>query len=152
MGTRVEAWMDDVPQQFDLHPDRVFLAPLMGIDGRLLARMVGEHLGTPLAPGEDEEHRQGGRRALLASSTPSPAVARRDRGLGHGSTSSGLPWAIATSSRPDEAVASVGALGLARPPLVVDGHDVEHAKPAPDLLLKAAEQLDVDPSGHLVRR
>ena len=56
-----------------------------------------------------------------------------------------MPWAIATSSRPDEAVASVGSLGLARQPLVIDGSDVEHAKPAPDLLLKGAHQLDVAP-------
>jgi phosphoglycolate phosphatase len=44
-------------------------------------------------------------------------------------------------------VASVGALGLERRPLVVDGHDVAHAKPAPDLLLKAAEELGIDPAG-----
>jgi beta-phosphoglucomutase-like phosphatase (HAD superfamily) len=56
-----------------------------------------------------------------------------------------MPWAIATSSRPEEAVASVGSLGLAHQPLVVDGSDVEHAKPAPDLLLKGAHQLAVEP-------
>ena len=56
-----------------------------------------------------------------------------------------MPWAIATSSRPEEAVASVGSLGLAHHPLVIDGSDVEHAKPAPDLLLKGAHQLDVAP-------
>ena len=31
-------------------------------------------------------------------------------------------------------------------PLVIDGSDVEHAKPAPDLLLKGAHQLDVAPA------
>jgi phosphoglycolate phosphatase len=31
-------------------------------------------------------------------------------------------------------------------PIICDGADVEHAKPAPDLLLKAAGLLDVDPA------
>src|SRR5699024_1836476 len=54
-------------------------------------------------------------------------------------------WAIATSSRRDQTTASVEALGLGEPPRIVDGSHVEHAKPAPDLLLRAAEELDVAP-------
>jgi HAD superfamily hydrolase (TIGR01509 family) len=144
VGTRVDSWMDTFPR-FGLEPDRVYLAPLMGIDGRLLARMVGEHLGRPLDHGMDEEiDRAAGERfsELNARPRPLPGVAEVFARLDE----LGLPWAIATSSRPDEAVASVGALGLAYAPLVVDGHDVEHAKPAPDLLLKAAEELAVDPA------
>jgi len=145
VSIRVESWMETFPH-FDLHPDRVFLAPLMGIDGRLLARIVGEHLGRPLAPGEDEEIDKAAGALfseLNAHPRPLPGVADILARLDE----LGLPWAIATSSRPDEAVASVGALGLARQPLVVDGHDVAHAKPAPDLLLKAAEELHVEPAG-----
>ncbi len=37
--------------------------------------------------------------------------------------------------------ASIAALRLPAEPLVVDGSHVEHAKPAPDLLLLAAERL-----------
>ena len=55
-----------------------------------------------------------------------------------------IPWAIATSSsHADQVRASVAALRLAEPPVVVDGSHVEHAKPAPDLFLHAAERLAV---------
>ncbi|HLE59659.1 MAG TPA: HAD-IA family hydrolase, partial [Candidatus Limnocylindria bacterium] len=74
---------------------------------------------------------------------PRPLAGARD--LLSGLDAAGLRWAIATSSRRDQVAASVGALALARPPLVVDGTHVEHAKPAPDLLLLAARTLDVAP-------
>jgi HAD superfamily hydrolase (TIGR01509 family) len=54
-----------------------------------------------------------------------------------------IPWAIATSSRPEQVSVSVAALALAREPLVVDGLAVERAKPEPDLLMAAAERLGV---------
>jgi phosphoglycolate phosphatase-like HAD superfamily hydrolase len=41
---------------------------------------------------------------------------------------------------------SIKALNLAKPPTIVDGSRVEHAKPAPDLLLFAARELGVEPS------
>ena len=40
---------------------------------------------------------------------------------------------------------SVAALGLAHQPRIVDGSAVERAKPAPDLLLLAADRLGVRP-------
>jgi beta-phosphoglucomutase-like phosphatase (HAD superfamily) len=40
----------------------------------------------------------------------------------------------------------VEALGLAHEPMVVDASHVKHAKPEPDLLLYAADQLSVDPA------
>ncbi len=58
----------------------------------------------------------------------------------------GRPWAIATSSRREQVGASINALKLHREPTIVDGSDVDHAKPAPDLLLAAARILDVEPS------
>jgi HAD superfamily hydrolase (TIGR01509 family) len=145
VGTRVQAWMAAFPG-FGIEPDPTFLPPLMGSDGRLLARMVAEHAGVTLEPGIDEEiDRVAGEHFSEMNRRPRPlpgvadVVAWLDR--------EGLPWAIATSSRPDEALASVAALDLARAPVVVDGSDVEHAKPAPDLLLKAAHVLDVEPGG-----
>jgi HAD superfamily hydrolase (TIGR01509 family) len=145
VGTRVQAWMAAFPD-FGIEPDPAFLAPLMGSDGHLLARMVAEHAGVSLQPGVDEDiDRVAGQHFSELNRHPRPlegvadVVAWLDR--------RGLPWAIATSSRPDEALASVAALGLARPPVVVDGSDVEHAKPAPDLLLKAAHVLAVDADG-----
>ena len=44
-----------------------------------------------------------------------------------------------------EVATSVNALGLAHEPDIVDASHVEHAKPEPDLLLRAAEELEVHP-------
>jgi phosphoglycolate phosphatase-like HAD superfamily hydrolase len=41
--------------------------------------------------------------------------------------------------------ASVDALELPRQPHITDGSHVEHAKPAPDLLLHAAQELELSP-------
>lgn len=143
VGTRVQAWMAAFPD-FGIEPDPAFLAPLMGSDGHLLARMVAEHAGVSLEPGVDEDiDRVAGQHFSELNRHPRqlPGVADVVAWLDRQS----LPWAIATSSRPDEALASVAALALAKAPVVVDGSDVEHAKPAPDLLLKAAHVLDVEP-------
>ena len=40
----------------------------------------------------------------------------------------------------------MASLQLRAMPLICDGADVEHAKPAPDLLIKAASLLDVEPA------
>ena len=57
-----------------------------------------------------------------------------------------LRWAIATSSRKAQVTASVASLGLRAEPMIVDASHVEHAKPEPDLLLLAADQLGVAPA------
>jgi HAD superfamily hydrolase (TIGR01509 family) len=143
VGVRVQAWTDTFPK-FGIEPDPAFLPPLMGSDGRLLARMVAEHSGVALAPGMDEDiDRLAGERFGELNRHPRPLRGAAEI-LGW-LDQAGLAWAIATSSRPEEALASVSALGLRRSPLVIDGGDVEHAKPAPDLLLKAAGKLATDP-------
>ena len=43
-------------------PDPAYLAPLMGSDGKLLARMVAEHYDIKLQPGDDAEIDIQGRR------------------------------------------------------------------------------------------
>ncbi|HEX6474535.1 MAG TPA: HAD family hydrolase, partial [Candidatus Limnocylindria bacterium] len=58
----------------------------------------------------------------------------------------GWPWAIATSSRREQVGTSLASLDLGRDPTIVDGSSVQHAKPAPDLLLAAAEALQQPPS------
>ncbi|HET7168038.1 MAG TPA: HAD-IA family hydrolase, partial [Candidatus Limnocylindrales bacterium] len=58
----------------------------------------------------------------------------------------GIRWSIATSSRKDQVATSVEALGLDTEPSIVDASHVEHAKPEPDLLFLAAEQLGVEPA------
>lgn len=143
VGTRVESWLE-VFADFDIHVDRAYLAPLIGTDGKLLARMGAEHTGVALTPGGDADiERLAGERFAELNQAPRPLTGAAAT-LAHLDTIE-MPWAIATSSRPEEAVASVGSLGLAHHPLVIDGSDVEHAKPAPDLLLKGAHQLDVAP-------
>jgi HAD superfamily hydrolase (TIGR01509 family) len=59
---------------------------------------------------------------------------------------SGRRWAIATSSRREQVDASIKALARSRRPIVIDGSNVDRAKPAPDLLLFAARELGVEPS------
>ena len=49
VGTRVDSWMAVFPR-FGIDPDPAFLAPLMGSDGKLLARMVAERYEVELSP------------------------------------------------------------------------------------------------------
>jgi HAD superfamily hydrolase (TIGR01509 family) len=144
VGTRIDAW-EAVFSEFGIPAERARLGPMIGIDGRRFAREVAEAAGMPLVDGRDEEidHRAGElfderNRRPRPLSGARRALARLD--------ASGVTWAIATSSRPDQVAASVAALGLPHPPRVVDGSRVEHAKPAPDLLLLAAQELGCDPT------
>jgi beta-phosphoglucomutase-like phosphatase (HAD superfamily) len=144
VGTRVDAWMAVFPR-FGIDPDPEFLAPLMGSDGKYLARLTAEQYGVELEPGQDAliDQLAGSEfRARNADPHALPAAASLLESL----TGRGIPWAVATSSLPEDAVASVQALGLPSQPVICDGGDVEHAKPAPDLLKKAAGMLEVDPS------
>jgi HAD superfamily hydrolase (TIGR01509 family) len=144
VGTRVDSWMAVFPK-FGIDPDPEFLAPLMGSDGKYLARMVAEHYGVDLKPGDGaridieagEEFR-----VLNAHPRSLPAAAEILESL----TDRDMPWAVATSSLPDDARESVESLRLRSMPIICDGADVEHAKPAPDLLIKAAGLLDVEPA------
>jgi HAD superfamily hydrolase (TIGR01509 family) len=144
VGTRVDSWMAVFPR-FGIEPEPAFLAPLMGSDGKYLARMTAEHYGVQLTPGGDIEiDRQAGAEFRVRNANPQalPAVVPLLEWL----SDQGVQWAVATSSLPDEARESVTALGLRSMPLICDGAGVEHAKPAPDLLLKAAQLLGVDPA------
>ena len=57
-----------------------------------------------------------------------------------------LPHVQMVPPQPEQVQTSVSALGLADEPEIVDGSHVEHAKPAPDLLLLAAERLGLPPA------
>jgi HAD superfamily hydrolase (TIGR01509 family) len=143
VGTRVHSWMAVFPR-FGIQPEPEFLAPLMGSDGKLLARMVAEHYGVELRPGDDAQiDIEAGLEFRVLNAQPRALPAARD--ILESLTDQGLPWAVATSSLPDDARESVQSLGLRAMPLICDGADVEHAKPAPDLLLKAAGLLQVEP-------
>lgn len=144
VGTRVHSWMAVFPR-FGIEPEPEFLAPLMGSDGKLLARMVAEHYGVELGPGDDAQiDIEAGIEFRVLNAHPRALPAARE--ILESLTDQGIRWAVATSSLPDDARESVQSLGLRAMPLICDGADVEHAKPAPDLLLKAAGLLDVEPA------
>ncbi len=144
VDTRIRAWLA-VFAEFDVPASRDQVAPLIGSDGRLLARQVAEDAGIELPPGRDEEiDRRCGEIYERLNRDPRPLPGVRDflRAL----HAKDLPWAIATSSRREQVGTSVDALGLDADPHIVDGSHVDNAKPAPDLLLLAARELGVDPA------
>jgi HAD superfamily hydrolase (TIGR01509 family) len=142
--TRIQAWLAALEEAgFPTTHER--LGPLIGLDGKRLAREIAALAGVTL----DEEHagaidKRSGEiyEGLNHSPRPLPGV----RELVAAIEARGLRWAIATSSRKAQVETSVNALGLDAEPKVVDASHVEHAKPEPDLLLRAAEELDVDPT------
>ncbi len=141
--TRIRAWLA-VFAEFDIPARRDQVAVLIGADGRRLAREVASDAGLELPQGRDEEiDRRSGEiySRLNRQPRPLPGVAELLGRLDERE----IRWAIATSSRKEQVGPSVDALGLSQPPRVVDGSHVEQAKPAPDLLLRAAEELEVAP-------
>jgi HAD superfamily hydrolase (TIGR01509 family) len=141
--TRIDAWLDAL-EEAGLPTTRDRLGPLIGVDGKRLAREIAAVAGSPIdderaeaidkRSGEIYERRNHDPRALAGVREAVDAIEAR-----------GIAWSIATSSRKDQVTASVAALGLEREPTIVDASHVEHAKPEPDLLLLAAEQLGIEP-------
>jgi len=141
--TRIRAWLA-VFAEYDIPATHDQVAPLIGSDGKLLARRVAEEADIRLPDGRNEEiDRRSGEIYGRLNRDPRPLPGARD--FLELLDATGVPWAIATSSRREQVGHSVGALGLAAPPTIVDGSHVAHAKPAPDLLLLAARELGVAP-------
>jgi HAD superfamily hydrolase (TIGR01509 family) len=142
---RITAWLTVFDEE-RIPADRPHVAELIGLDGKRLAHEVAARAGMTLEPGRDE--------AIDARcGVIFEELNRRPRPL-HGVDhllgrleAAGIRWAIATSSRREQIATSVEALELSRPPLIIDGLHVEHAKPAPDLLLLAARELHAEPTG-----
>jgi HAD superfamily hydrolase (TIGR01509 family) len=142
--TRIRAWLQ-VFAEVGIETDADRVAPLIGSDGRYLARRVAEAAGTPIGEQRAEAiDRRAGEIYEGLNLDPRPLPGARE--LLIRLDERGLPWAIATSSRKEQVAASVSTLRLPREPTIVDGSHVEHAKPAPDLLLVAARELGVEPS------
>jgi HAD superfamily hydrolase (TIGR01509 family) len=142
--TRILAW-ERALAGAHLPTGRDGLAPLIGLDGKRLAREVGALAGRPIdEAGAEEIDRQSGEiyARLNDSPRPLPGVRRLLAELDR----RGVAWAIATSSRKEQVTGSVAALGLEQEPTIVDASHVKHAKPEPDLLLLAAKQLDIEPA------
>jgi pyrophosphatase PpaX len=120
------------------------VARLIGADGKRLAHEIAETDGKSLDEhaAEEIDKRSG---EIFNELNTSPRPTRGARPLLLALAASSLPWAIATSSRREQVKTSVDALRLPESPKIVDGSHVEHAKPAPDLLLLAARELAVKP-------
>ena len=140
---RIDGWVEALGK-FGLHTTAGEVGPMIGMDGKRLAREVARRAGRSLtedeveamdrAAGEAFDHRNGAPRPLPGLDEALAAIEL-----------AGAKWVIATSSRAAQVRSSVAALGLREAPDVVDGSHVEHAKPAPDLLLLAARRLGVAP-------
>jgi len=142
--TRIAAWSVAL-REAGLPFERSQLAGLIGSDGKHVATEVARAAGLPIDEARAEEiDRRSGTiyDELNTDPRPLPGVVALLRAVDR----SGLPWAIATSSRREQVAASVSALRLATVPAIVDGSSVARAKPAPDLLLHAADVLGVQPA------
>jgi HAD superfamily hydrolase (TIGR01509 family) len=120
------------------------VAPLIGMDGKRLAREVAREAGRSLSEKETEaiDHAAGAAfDRLNREPEPLPGVEEVLAAV----KAVGAKWLIATSSRAAQVRGSVAALGLDDEPEIVDGSHVEHAKPAPDLLLLAAQRIGLPP-------
>ena len=140
---RIEAWTA-VFDELGIPSTRAQLAPMIGMDGRQLARDVAAAAGRKLTDERAEAiDRRAGELFDLHNRDPRPLPGARE--LLRAVDERGLTWAIATSSRREQVAASIAALGLGNEPRIVDGSRVERAKPAPDLLLLGARELRVAP-------
>jgi HAD superfamily hydrolase (TIGR01509 family) len=142
--TRIRAWLAVFAEE-GIPASREHVAALIGSDGRRLAREVADRADRPLGDGRDESiDARAGELYEGLNRDPRPLPGARE--LLEGLERRSIRWAIATSSRRAQVGASVAALQLSSVPTVVDGTGVEHAKPAPDLLLQAAASLGVEPA------
>jgi HAD superfamily hydrolase (TIGR01509 family) len=141
--TRIAAWIETF-EEVGMPTDRDTLVPLIGLDGRRLARELAALAGRPIDFDRSEAiDKRSGEIYERRNADPKPLPGVRQ--LIDTIEAAGLPWSIATSSRKDQVGTSVDALGLDHEPRIVDASHVQNAKPEPDLLLRAAEELDLDP-------
>ena len=142
--TRIVAWLRTFEEQ-RIPAHRMLVARLIGSDGRRLARVVAEAAGQSLDADRVEEiDRRAGDIYSDLNVDPKPLPGALE--LLHTLDKNQQRWAIATSSRREQVDASIKALARSTRPIVIDGSNVAHAKPAPDLLLFAARELGVEPS------
>jgi HAD superfamily hydrolase (TIGR01509 family) len=144
VATRIDAWREALAEA-GLPTTRDQLAPLIGLDGKRLAREIAAFAGEPIDEARSEaiDRRSGEIYELL---NRSPRALPGVRRLVDAIEENQIAWAIATSSRKEQVATSVAALGLPGEPTIVDASHVKHAKPEPDLLLLAAKELGVEPA------
>jgi HAD superfamily hydrolase (TIGR01509 family) len=141
---RIEGWVEAL-EAVGIAARHEAIAPMIGMDGRRLAREVAAAGGRALSDPETETIDRAAGAAfdrLNVRPRPLPGVREALAAI----EDAGLPWVIATSSRKEQVTVSVAALGLSNAPEITDGSHVRHAKPAPDLLLLAAKTLGIEPA------
>ncbi|HVQ23120.1 MAG TPA: HAD family hydrolase [Candidatus Saccharimonadia bacterium] len=144
VGLRIEGWLAAFAEM-SIDADAQRVGGLVGADGKRLARDVATAAAATMS--EDEiaaiDRRAGD---LFSDLNIDPRPLPGARALLAALLVSGFPFVIATSSLGAQVTASLDALDLPGRPPIVDGEHVEHAKPAPDLLLLAAERAGVAPT------
>jgi len=141
---RIDGWVEVLSAQgFKVSAEQV--GPMIGMDGKRLAREVAAANGRELSEADAERiDKAAGAAFDRRNDAPGPLPGVAD--VLAAIAELRLSWLIATSSRRAQVTTSVAALDLQDEPEIVDGSHVEHAKPAPDLLLLAAERLGLAPS------
>jgi HAD superfamily hydrolase (TIGR01549 family) len=121
----------------------------IGMGGDLFVEALLRDTGRPLAP-------EGVKRLLRLHDEAFAQYARQIRALPGARellrtlAGAGVPWALATSGRRQDAGPALEALGLPFDAPIVTGDDVPHAKPHPDLFVAAAERLGVSVGAAIV--
>jgi HAD superfamily hydrolase (TIGR01509 family) len=140
---RIDAWAEALAERgIEVRDGQ--LGPMIGMDGRRLAREIAAAEGAELTADDAEalDSRSG---ELFDERNRDPRPLPGARELLARLDERGVTWAIATSSRRAQVLRSVRALECPREPRVIDGSNVRNAKPAPDLLLHAARELAAPP-------
>jgi HAD superfamily hydrolase (TIGR01509 family) len=114
----------------------------IGMSGGLFVRGLMRELGRELDPDVAVELRRRHAEAYAARFDGVVALPGA-RELLATLTQLGAPWAIATSGGRDVAARTLALLDVPPHVPIVTRDDVTHAKPDPDLFLRAAERLDV---------
>jgi HAD superfamily hydrolase (TIGR01509 family) len=112
----------------------------VGMSGGLLVNALLRESGQALSDAQVKHVQQLHREAyarLSAGMKPLPGAREL---LAH-LTKSGVPWAIATSGRLENARHALEALGVGKDATVITRDEVERAKPDPDLFIAAAERI-----------
>ena len=115
----------------------------IGMSGGLMANAILRETGHVVTQRRSESPRAAPRRGLCAARPSKSARCRARENCWPTSRRSGVPWAIATSSRIDERQADDGGARHSGHVPIITRDQVEHAKPDPDLFLAAAERLGV---------
>src|SRR5262245_3847093 len=127
--TRIDAWTEALDRS-GYPTTREQLAPMIGLDGRRLARETTTLAGRPIDEARPAPivKLAGAVYERLSRPPPLPGVGE----VGAPIEAAGITWAIATSSRKDRVNTSVDALGLDAEPTIIDASHVKNAKPEPD--------------------